>query len=475
MFCDNCGEKIDEGSIFCDRCGSSLIHESKSTGGQRKIIKSIKALVKNAYLMVCKTKFDISGHRFSTYSLPLFLLISGYFVYSLYTSTQDQLKKNQTELVSLRQSPVKNVGPTPEDLAKQVDALKKRLDEQNKSNQIKNSKETSKIAVSLTTPRKLSNIEIINKIKPATVYVETDAGSGSGMIFSSDGYILTNAHVVSGYYSANIILASGKTYVGFVNGRDESKDIAVIKIDGAQLPIVSFGDSSKLEQGDTVFTLGFPFGIKGDVDFKEGTVSRVLKNGTSSYIETSAEIHPGNSGGPFVNQFGEVVGINSAIYGNSVNGISVGETIKLVIPINAVIGLIPGLKNITTNSYLDYKEAPAPQMTPPIAPRYRVDQNGKVVDQNGNEIISPEIIEQLFFIKHPEYEAKQDPDGILYNKLLRLAGQEYNGGYGRPPGVPHYRALECADEDITKHNGDGRWRSYWDNNIQKQIYTNPCK
>lgn len=188
---------------------------------------------------------------------------------------------------------------------------------------------------------KLSNSQIIVKIKPAVVYIETQGGVGSGMIFSTDGYILTNAHVVKGYTNADISISTGKTLSGKVVGRDEETDLAVVKISSEQsLPKVSFGDSTKTEQGDEVFALGFPFGIKGDVSFKEGTISRRIEE----YFETSAEIHPGNSGGPLVNRYGQVIGVNTAIFGKSISGIQLGETIKLAIPINTAKNLIADLK-----------------------------------------------------------------------------------------------------------------------------------
>lgn len=341
--------------------------------------------------------------------------------------------------------------PTNQDLARQINALKKQLERQSKSSPPKNITTVPttpknqitapKITTEMGALKKLTNKEIINRIKPSTVYIETDEGSGSGMIFTSDGYILTNAHVVSGFNSARVILAGGKTILATVSGRDKNADIALLKINSNQLPFVTFGDSSKLEQGDIVFTLGFPFGIKGDVSFKEGTVSRILNNGNSSYIETSAEIHPGNSGGPFVNQFGEVVGINSAIYGYTVNGINVGETIKLVIPINIAISIIPTLKEISNSLQQDDKELTSPKVLSPNAPSYTLDRTGRVLDQSGQEVLSYGIIQQLFFSIHPEYEAKQDPDGILYNKLIKINPHSNRAFIGS---LPLYKRLECA-------------------------------
>lgn len=188
---------------------------------------------------------------------------------------------------------------------------------------------------------KLSNAQIIKKVKPATVYISTDDGSGSGMVFSSDGYILTNAHVVKGVSGVRVSLSTGEIIGGTVVGRDEEVDLAVIKLFASKtLPQVDFGDSDKTEQGDEVYTFGFPFGIEGDVSFKEGTISRRIDN----YFETSAEIHPGNSGGPLVNKYGQVIGINTAIFGKTVSGVQLGETIKLAIPSNTVLSEIFKLK-----------------------------------------------------------------------------------------------------------------------------------
>ncbi len=191
----------------------------------------------------------------------------------------------------------------------------------------------------------LSNTEIIAKVKQATVYIETTEGSGSGMIIDAEGHILTNAHVVEGVSVAKIKLSDGQLYSAKVKGRDEIIDVAILKISGEDFPFVVLGDSDEIAQGNNVYTLGFPFGLEGDVSFKEGTISRRISDGDVTYLETSAEIHPGNSGGPLVNHYGEVVGINSAGFGESIEGVTIGETIKLAIPINIVKGLIPDLEN----------------------------------------------------------------------------------------------------------------------------------
>jgi S1-C subfamily serine protease len=190
----------------------------------------------------------------------------------------------------------------------------------------------------------LSNADIIKKLKPATVYIETTEGAGSGMIIDTNGYILTNAHVVWDVSAAKIKLSDGRSLSAEVIGRDEIVDLAILKIVGTSFSKVTFGNSDNVVQGDDVFTLGYPFGLEGDVSFKEGTISRRISDGDATYLETSAEIHPGNSGGPLVNKYGEVVGVNSASYGQSIKGVNIGETIKLAIPVNVAKNLIPELK-----------------------------------------------------------------------------------------------------------------------------------
>lgn len=191
----------------------------------------------------------------------------------------------------------------------------------------------------------LSNTEVIEHLKDSVVYIETNDGLGSGFIIESNGYILTNAHVVQGVSTANVILSNNNALSASIAGRDENIDLALLKVSQSGLKKSVLGDSDTVKQGDEIFTLGYPFGIKDDVSFKEGTISRTLKNETYEYFEISADIHPGNSGGPLVNRYGQVVGINTATFGASMQGVSVGETIKLAIPINVAKNILSDLKN----------------------------------------------------------------------------------------------------------------------------------
>lgn len=270
----------------------------------------------------------------------------GYFGYTQFKNYQVEQNKKQ---VGLEQQKEENISLTESTTTgSEIEKLKKEIEDlKNKADSSSNStpKQTPPKTVS-TIPQKLTNSEIINKVKPAVVYIQTEDGSGSGMIFTSDGYILTNAHVVGGFSSVDVSTNNGSFY-GSVIGRDTILDLAVIKIDSTtNFPIIEFGDSDKAIPGDEIFTLGFPFGIKGDVSFKEGTISRIINDSaTSTYFEISAEIHPGNSGGPLVNRYGQVIGINTFIIGNKINGIIVGESIKFAIPINIAKSNIEKLKN----------------------------------------------------------------------------------------------------------------------------------
>ena len=156
---------------------------------------------------------------------------------------------------------------------------------------------------------------------------------GSGVIVSPDGYILTNNHVVDGATELKVFLKDKREFKGRVIGRDPKIDIAVVKIDATGLPTVTLGDSSKLQVGDYVLTVGDPFGIGETVT--NGIVSATGRGGLDienyeDFIQTDAPINPGNSGGALIDARGELVGINTAIL-SSAGG---NEGVGFAIPIN---------------------------------------------------------------------------------------------------------------------------------------------
>ena len=153
---------------------------------------------------------------------------------------------------------------------------------------------------------------------------QIEHGVGSGVIISPDGYIVTNNHVVDGATQINVTLNDRRVLKAKVIGTDKLTDLAVIKVDATNLPTVAWGDSTKLEPGQTVLAFGSPFGYF-QFSVTRGIVSAVNRPNPYSdnprkpggYIQVDAAINPGNSGGPLVDAHGELIGINTFIITNS--------------------------------------------------------------------------------------------------------------------------------------------------------------
>jgi serine protease Do len=164
---------------------------------------------------------------------------------------------------------------------------------------------------------------------------------GSGFIINANGYIVTNHHVVEGATQVRVKLADGRELAARVVGRDSRTDLALLKVEATDLPVVALGDSAALQVGEAVMAVGNPFGLAQTVT--TGIVSatgRVIGAGPyDDFIQTDASINPGNSGGPLVNARGQVVGINAAIF--SQNGGSVG--IGFAIPVNLAKSVVSQL------------------------------------------------------------------------------------------------------------------------------------
>ncbi len=160
-------------------------------------------------------------------------------------------------------------------------------------------------------------------------------GQGSGFITSKDGVVITNAHVVKGAEKVTVTLTDGRTFEGVVKGTDELLDLAVVKIDaaGKELPVAPLGVSADLQVGDWVIAVGNPVGLDntvtvGIVSSLNRTCAEVgIPDKRMSLIQTSTPLNIGNSGGPLLNEFGEVVGINTAVRMNA-------EAIGFAIPID---------------------------------------------------------------------------------------------------------------------------------------------
>ena len=161
--------------------------------------------------------------------------------------------------------------------------------------------------------------EVYQAVNPAVVMVmaqlEDGVSVGTGVIFSSDGYILTNYHVLEGGSECVVVLDTGIQYTARYVGGDQDNDLAVLKVDAEGLPTAEFGDSDLLTVGDTVYAIGNPLGVELRGTLTDGLVSAidrdvVVDGRMMTLIQTNAALNSGNSGGPLINQYGQVVGIN---------------------------------------------------------------------------------------------------------------------------------------------------------------------
>lgn len=200
----------------------------------------------------------------------------------------------------------------------------------------------------------LETTDIYEKVNPSVVSINvygnqaiSPIGSGTGIIMTEDGYIITNAHVVEDGTSVNVVFEDGSNARGVIVGMDKITDLAVVKVEKKGLVAAEFGDSSQLKQGERVVAIGNAGGLSSTIT--QGIISgldRDLGEGARSLrlIQVDAAINPGNSGGPLINRFGQVIGINSSKIAD-VNF----EGIGFSIPISEAVPLI---ESIIENGYV---------------------------------------------------------------------------------------------------------------------------
>ncbi len=195
-------------------------------------------------------------------------------------------------------------------------------------------------------------VDAVEKVGPAVVRIDTtkqvinplgglfgrapsiqeQQGQGSGFITRSDGVLLTNAHVVEGASEVSVTLPDGRSFTGKVLGSDPLTDVAVVKVVASRLPVAPLGDSSKVRPGEWAIAIGNPLGLDNTVT--AGIISAIQRTNAVGegqrvpYIQTDAAVNPGNSGGPLINDRGQVIGINTAIRQ------APGAGLSFAIPIN---------------------------------------------------------------------------------------------------------------------------------------------
>lgn len=182
---------------------------------------------------------------------------------------------------------------------------------------------------------------LFGAIAAGPAYKKQEHSLGSGVVFSADGYVLTNNHVISGADDIQVLLSDGRVAQARVIGADSDTDLAVLKIDGADLPTIAVADRGEVNVGDVVLAIGNPFGVGKTVTMGivSATGRQLRLSAYEDFIQTDAVINFGNSGGALVNALGELVGINTAVYrnaggdGRSSNAQQNAEGIGFAIPV----------------------------------------------------------------------------------------------------------------------------------------------
>jgi S1-C subfamily serine protease len=166
-------------------------------------------------------------------------------------------------------------------------------------------------------------VTVAERVRPAIVQLKVErgrSGSGSGVLFRSDGHLLTNAHVVDGATSVMVVLSSGRELAARVVGSDPESDTAVVKIDGGPFPVADLGSTADLKVGQEAIAIGSPLGLTGGPSVTVGVVSALhrsvrTRTGQSlmDMVQTDAPIAPGSSGGALLDSYGKVIGITTAV------------------------------------------------------------------------------------------------------------------------------------------------------------------
>jgi S1-C subfamily serine protease len=220
-------------------------------------------------------------------------------------------------------------------------------------------------------------VSVAEKLRPAVVNLRVGkggrGGSGSGVLFTPDGFLLTNHHVVQGSDTVRVRLNDGSELTGRVVGNDPWTDLAVVQIEGNTFPFAALGDSAKLKVGQLAVAIGSPLGFEstvtaGVISALGRTLRSVSGHLVDNIIQTDAALNPGNSGGPLVDSHGRVVGINTAI-------IQPAQGICFAVPVNTAKTILPQLlrHGRVVRGYLGLHARQVP-LAPDLRAKYGLDQ-----------------------------------------------------------------------------------------------------
>ena len=190
--------------------------------------------------------------------------------------------------------------------------------------------------------------QVIDSVVSISSMTSSGTASGTGIIMSSDGYIITNHHVISGALVISVLTNDSREYEAAIVGSDEMSDLAVLKIDAKGLDAAEFGDSSRLRVGDSVVAIGDPLGVQLRGTMTNGIISAINRDltvgdRTMTLIQTNAALNNGNSGGPLINCYGQVIGINTVKMSSYYAGAANVEGLGFAIPISVAKPIVDEL------------------------------------------------------------------------------------------------------------------------------------
>ena len=271
----------------------------------------------------------------------------------------------------------------------------------------------------------LSVQEIYRKVSPSVVtvlaYLEDSTSVGTGVIFTEDGYILTNYHIVEGGEECVVLLDTGYSYEALYVAGDAKNDLAVLKVDAAGLPAAEFGDSDDLTVGDPAYAIGNPLGVELRGTLTDGIISAINRDvevggRTLTLLQTNAALNIGNSGGPLINQYGQVVGINVIKMSSSYSSV---EGLGFAIPTSSIDRMV--------NDLLTFGELrPEPRLGISVS-LFATEVEPGVWGLEAVEVV-PDSAADLAGVQVGDFVLTADGEELLTSEdLLRVRRQHYLG------------------------------------------------